>query len=148
MTYAPAPAAVDVHVTGRRIVATIIDGIVLGLILSGFRHLFGLPPASRDVIGVAGPTGRADLLWLVVTAAYYVVLEGYFGRTLGKLITGIRVIREADGRVPGLGPAFLRTVLRLIDGFASYLVALIVVVNSSRRRRLGDMAADTLVVRA
>jgi uncharacterized RDD family membrane protein YckC len=42
----------------------------------------------------------------------------------------------------------LRTVLRLIDGILGYLVAFIVVLASDRRRRLGDMVAKTLVVRA
>jgi uncharacterized RDD family membrane protein YckC len=149
MTYLEAPPAVDVHVTGRRIVATIIDGIVLGAIFSGLREVFGLPPTARaGIFDVTGLSGRASLAWAVVVALYYIVLEGFFGRTVGKLVTGIKVIRESDGRVPGVGNAFLRTLLRLVDGFASYLVAMIVVVNSSRRRRLGDMAANTLVVRA
>jgi uncharacterized RDD family membrane protein YckC len=43
--------------------------------------------------------------------------------------------------------AILWTVLRIIDGLFAYLVGFIVVLSSDRRRRLGDMAARTLVVR-
>jgi uncharacterized RDD family membrane protein YckC len=38
-------------------------------------------------------------------------------------------------------------VLRIVDGFFSYLVAFIAVLASQKNRRIGDMAARTLVVR-
>jgi uncharacterized RDD family membrane protein YckC len=38
-------------------------------------------------------------------------------------------------------------VLRLVDGLFSYLVAFITALTSDKRQRLGDMAANTLVVR-
>ena len=41
----------------------------------------------------------------------------------------------------------VRTALRLIDGIAGYLLGFLVVLGSRNRRRLGDMAAGTLVVR-
>lgn len=41
----------------------------------------------------------------------------------------------------------LRTVLRVVDDLAGYLVAFIIVVTS-KRQRLGDLAAHTLVVRS
>jgi uncharacterized RDD family membrane protein YckC len=148
MTYAYAPPSVDVHVTGRRIVATFVDSIVLGLIFSVFRGVFGLPAGKHTgLFGYTGLSGAANVAWLVVIALYYILLEGFFGRTVGKFVTGIKVVREADGQTPGLSNAFLRTLLRLIDGIAGYLIGFIIVVNSSRRRRLGDMAANTLVVR-
>jgi uncharacterized RDD family membrane protein YckC len=88
-------------------------------------------------------------LWLVVIVFfYYVLLEGLTGRTLGKLITGVRVIDAKTGGRPGLVSGLVRTLLRLIDGIFGYVLGLIVVVNSDRRRRIGDMAAETLVVRA
>lgn len=138
-------ASPDVHVVRRRIFATLIDGVLLSLILNILGRVFD----------VAVPTGTLDLTTLsfdgslltaVVVLAYYIVLEGWFGRTAGKFVTGIRVVGE-DGNRPGFVSALVRTLLRIIDGILAYLVAFIIVVNSSRRRRLGDMAAKTLVVR-
>jgi len=63
------------------------------------------------------------------------------------MLLGIKVIREDNGEVPGLGAATIRTLLRPVDGLFSYLVAFISVSVSSKRQRLGDMAARTLVVR-
>jgi uncharacterized RDD family membrane protein YckC len=150
MSYAYASPELNVHVTGRRVVATLIDGLILGFIYSAFRGFSGAPPAGNDtgVLDYAGLNAGTGAGWFVVAALYYILLEGFFGRTVGKWVTGIKVIKEATGEVPGVGNAFLRTILRLIDGFFSYLVGFIVVINSSRRRRLGDMAANTLVVRA
>lgn len=68
-------------------------------------------------------------------------------QTVGKMLLGIRVVRESTGRLPGLGGVALRSVLCVADGVASYLMSFIVVLASPRRRRLGDMVARTLVVR-
>ncbi|MEU4240595.1 RDD family protein [Actinoplanes sp. NPDC026619] len=141
MTYLQEPP--NVRVTGRRIVATLIDSVLFGIFLS--------------VVDVPGrPTGfdlttlsAKGSLWLALLAVlYYTFLEGLTGRTLGKLLTGIRVVNAETGARPGLLSGFVRTLLRIIDGIAAYLVAMIIVVNSKDRRRLGDMAAKTLVIRA
>ena len=77
---------------------------------------------------------------------YYFLMERYLGQTLGKMLLGIKVVREDTGGVPGLKAAAIRTLLRIVDGF-SYLVAFVAVLTSQKYRRLGDMAAHTLVVR-
>ena len=137
----------NVHVTGRRIVATIIDGIVLGALGSGLTSAYG---ADRTSSGFDLTTLSFDgsLVLAAVVLLYYTLLEGATGRTVGKFITGIRVVDAQTGRNPGLLAALVRTLLRLIDGILAYLVGFLIVINSDSRRRLGDMAAKTLVVRA
>ena len=137
---------VDVRVTGRRIVATILDGILLGLLYRLSTATFG--GHYQSGYDFTRLTSKAGLGWLVVTLAYYLVLEGIYGRTVGKFLTGIRVIDAKTGRAPGVLSALVRTLLRIIDGIGGYVLGWIVVVLNDRRRRLGDMAADTLVVRA
>jgi uncharacterized RDD family membrane protein YckC len=137
---------VDVRVTGRRIVATILDGIVLGLLYRVSTAIFG--GHYNSDLDFTRLTSRAGLGWLVVAILYYMLLEGIFGRTVGKLVTGIRVIDAKTGRTPGMFTVLIRTLLRIIDGIGGYLLGWIVVVLNDRRRRLGDMAADTLVIRA
>ena len=53
---------------------------------------------------------------------------------------------HALGYPLGSGKA-IRTVLRIVDGLLGYAVALITVMVSDKRQRLGDMAAGTPVVR-
>lgn len=75
------------------------------------------------------------------------MIEGIWGRTVGKLLTGIRVV-AATGDPAGFGRILGRTLFRLLDGIGGYLLGFLVVVSSSRRQRLGDLVAGTLVVRA
>jgi uncharacterized RDD family membrane protein YckC len=140
------PVALEVHVTGRRILATIVDAIVFSVIFWVLALLFGSTSAEGG--GVAFSLGGlGSLICLVVIFAYYTLLEGYLGQTLGKMLLGIKVVREDNGGVPGLGAAAIRTVLRIIGGILFYLVAFISVLATQKNRRLGDMAANTLVVR-
>jgi uncharacterized RDD family membrane protein YckC len=84
--------------------------------------------AWAGVLGVmiAAVGGDAGAAWLgqtnkltdwalgaVILVAYYVVMEGAFGFTIGKLITGTRVVDEY-GRPPGFARALLRALCRLI----------------------------------
>lgn len=146
MSYAS--SAPNVRVTGRRVVATLIDGLVFGVVQSILAAVMNTGESSSSGFDLTTLSTGGSFTLLLVVALYYVVLEGYFGFTVGKLVTGIRVVDAETGGRPGFLAAVARTALRLIDGFFGYLVALIVVVNSDRRRRLGDMAAKTLVVRA
>jgi uncharacterized RDD family membrane protein YckC len=77
------------------------------------------------------------------------VLEGFWGRTPGKLIAGTIVV-DAAGRPPGIWKAVLRTLARLFEVnpfLARGIPAGIVMLNSVTRRRVGDMWAKTYVVR-
>ncbi|WP_041834141.1 RDD family protein [Actinoplanes sp. N902-109] len=144
MTYAP--STLNTHVIWRRIFATLIDAVVLGAAVRAFGRILGVevPTSSFDLttLGFGG-----SLLTAVVVLAYYVGLEGTNGRTVGKYLCGIRVVDEHGNR-PGYLSALVRTLLRLIDGIGGYLLGTIVAANSKNQRRLGDMAAKTLVVRA
>jgi uncharacterized RDD family membrane protein YckC len=137
----------DVHVTGRRIVATIIDGLLIGALFTVMTMLFG----TITNVGFANWNGSMPalptVLYGVIVVLYYVLLEGYVGQTVGKMLLGIKVVREDNGEVPGLGGATIRTLLRIVDSLFSYLVAFITVLISGKNQRLGDMAAHTLVVR-
>jgi uncharacterized RDD family membrane protein YckC len=77
-----------------------------------------------------------------------VVLQGLTGWTVGKLLTGLRTVKE-DGSRPGIGKALLRWLLLLIDGLPCIpLVGFICALTTQGHRRVGDMAAKTFVVRA
>jgi uncharacterized RDD family membrane protein YckC len=139
---------VATRVTVRRVVATIIDGVVFGV---GY-YLLAL--AFGDIRVEGEPANWHSNLsagWNVafglLLVAYYLLLEGYLGQTVGKMATGITVVSEATGRPPGMATAAVRTLLRLVDGMFSYAVAFVVALTNDKRQRLGDMAAHTLVVR-
>ena len=140
------PVALEVHVTGRRVLATIVDAIIFSVYFWVLAILFGTSSTEAGGISLS-LGGLGTLLYLVGVFAYYLLLEGYLGQTVGKMLLGIKVVREDNGGVPGLGAAALRTVLRLIDGLFLYAVAFVSVLASQKNRRLGDMVGKTLVVR-
>src|SRR5918993_3941863 len=138
------PVALEVHVTGRRILATIVDAIIFSIFYWVLVMLFGSTTVEGGSFAFSLGT-LASLLYVGGIFAYYLFMEGYLGQTVGKMLLGIKVVREDTGGVPGLGAAALRTVLRVIDGILFYLVAFISVLATQKNRRLGDMAAHTLV---
>jgi uncharacterized RDD family membrane protein YckC len=143
----PPVAESDVHVTGRRVLAIIVDGLVLGVLFWVLSLIFGTSSAEGGMASASLGT-LGTLLYAILAFAYFTLLEGNRGQTLGKMLLGIKVVREDNGEVPGLGAAAIRTVLRLIDVLPfAYLVGYISILISSKNQRLGDMAANTLVVR-
>ncbi len=96
-----------------------------------------------------GTPGSATAYYWLANIGLLVVLQGLTGWTPGKLLTGIRVVRD-DGRPAGIGRALLRWLLWVVDGFPYVvpLVGFIVGLTTVGHRRVGDMVAKTLVVRA
>ncbi|UOQ84194.1 RDD family protein [Gracilibacillus salinarum] len=78
---------------------------------------------------------------------YFIFLEFLWGgRTIGKKLVGIRVIQENGHNVTFLS-SLIRNLLRIIDmlpGF--YAAGILIVFFHSKHKRLGDLAAGTLVV--
>jgi uncharacterized RDD family membrane protein YckC len=137
-----------IHVTGRRVVATLIDGLIFGIAYWLLALAFGdIRTEGEAANWVSNLPAWASVIYGLFVIGYYILLEGYLGQTVGKMATGIKVVSEATGTTPGITAAAVRTVLRLIDGLFSYLVAFITVLASAKRQRLGDMAARTLVIR-
>ena len=146
-----ASVAPDTRVIGRRVGATIIDLLLLGLVggvLSAPGALVDGLADGRISDGVSGflfSTG--GLAALVVAFAYFAIMESRFGQTLGKMALGIKVVREDGGEI-GTRDAVLRTLMRIVDSIGSYAVAFVVALVSGKNQRLGDMVAKTVVVRA
>lgn len=55
-----------------------------------------------------------NLMGIWVMGAYYLATEGIFGRTLGKLITGTRVVNWRTGQKAGWGALIGRTFARFV----------------------------------
>lgn len=87
------------------------------------------------------------IIFFIGMLAYYVVLEGYFGRTIGKLIMRIKVIAK-EGGVPGFNKSVQRNLLRLVDGLpALNILGVVMILVTRERTRVGDLVAGTRVIR-
>src|SRR3954468_6991524 len=120
----------------RRVLAALIDIALLVPVALLMAALFG------------GFTGAAAALTLGWALYYYFALESDHGQTIGKRVLKIRVMR-ADGQPLDSGRVAVRTLLRPIDAIGAYLLGLVVMLlTGSRRQRLGDLAAGTVVIGA
>jgi hypothetical protein len=63
------PVALEVHVTGRRILATTVDAIVFSVIFSVLGLLFGGTSAEGGIVAFS-LGGLGSLLYIVVVFAY------------------------------------------------------------------------------
>jgi uncharacterized RDD family membrane protein YckC len=107
----------DAAGNGKRFLNFIIDRVVL----FGLMFVVGFGVALLHEMGVTGPaewmnatTPLEDLLFgVALTCFYYVVMEGGFGLTVGKLITGTRVVDES-GRKPSILAVLGRTLVRFV----------------------------------
>ena len=106
-----------------RVVATVLAGVVLGMM--GSSEYSGLVSILLVLGGIGG---------------YYVVFESAFGWTVGKLITGTRVVR-ADGDKPNVPQIIGRTFARFIP-FEPFSVAF-----GSSNNGWHDSLSGTRVVR-
>ena len=162
-------------VRGRRIGAVFIDFAILLIpsVVIAFAFLekrTDVTECSRVVASlktcltvgdnVYVATGGRALAWQVVSAllgvAYYVLLQGRTGWTLGKRLVGVRVV-DATGAVCGSSRAFVRylpllvpALIPAIGPFLGGLIALvefILILAHRRHQRMGDLFAKTFVVR-
>jgi len=138
------------NVTGTRIVAALIDMVVIAA-------LFVFMALAWGDVGKTTTNGSTSyhmylwngpfLLFLLAGFAYFFLFEGLFAATLGKIVLGLRIV-DVDGSACSWTAVFIRNILRFIDGLPIlYLVGLISVAVTEKKQRLGDMAAHTLVVR-
>jgi len=128
---------------GRRFVALLIDGLITALAWMPFAET-----SSVDGVYSIRWDGMDFVIHLALTLAYFVVLEGAFGATIGKVVLGIRV-RRPDGSRIGFGPALIRNLARVVDAFPyviPYLVGGIAVIRSDTDQRFGDRWAKTVVI--
>lgn len=140
---------------------TIVNYTVAGISLRIGAHLIDLFVCLGGTIalsllisfaGVFMPEGMISLIMgLLFTFgifAYFILMEAYCqGQTLGKRASGIRVLMS-DGTPITPRAAMLRNLLRLGDFMPMlYMAGIISIMVNQRAQRLGDMFADTVVVR-
>lgn len=136
---------------GKRIYAGIID-LIIWIILSiiagvTFGNTTTAVHGSSKSVNVS-LTGWPACIFFLVALAYFVILEWRFGGSVGKLVLGIRVANDKGGPVT-LKQSAIRNILRVVDAFpyvVPYLTGLILIAGDGRKRRLGDRAANTLVI--
>lgn len=149
---------------GKRIAASLVDGLILLVIFIIMGKLFGDNYKTTTIVTTETSTtesansttkrevetssgfhlsGWPALGYMVCWFFIIPFMEGKTGQTVGKRVLGIRVIRQ-NGDPSSVGTSFVRHLFDCIDSF--FLAGLIVAMSNAKRARIGDLVASTYVV--
>src|SRR5688500_10055290 len=128
--------------------ALAIDTLIIAVVVVpiGFVIQRILEDLTNDGIGWLSASSVAMLLYL----AYFTLLEGLRGATVGKRLLSLRVQRLQGGPCT-VRESLIRNSLRVIDGFPFffvpgvpplYVAGGVFIMYSPHRQRLGDWAAE------
>lgn len=131
---------------GTRAIAQILDLLIVAVIEVAVVFF---------AIAAGAGTSSATVLWLLIIVLSFVNVFGYFwvsealwsGQTLGKKAFRLRAVGDR-GEPLTFMQAGIRNIVRIIDFLPyGYGVGMIVLFANGRGKRLGDLAAGTLVVK-
>lgn len=123
------------------IVETFFVNFCVGLVTGLIWALRGLE--FRGEVQSANPIVNV-IVAIALSIVYFTIFEWLYGATLGKIMLGLRVIKD-NGEPCTIGAAIARGALRLIDGIFFGVPALLNM-KPPLYQRLGDKAAKTVVV--
>ncbi len=135
---------------GSRCLAAVVDTLLIlimqaaiGAVLFIGGSQLGFDNSLNSLITAIYAIAAFAILW-----GYYLLFELIWnGQSPGKRMFGLRVVREG-GRPITFAASAVRNLIRLVDFLPLfYGVGTVVMFFDGRARRLGDLAAGTLVVR-
>jgi len=123
----------------QRVLAFFIDAIPIVAIL-------GAPVLIWTAFGEIGFL-VSSIVGFVAIFVYVFLLEGLYGYTPGKYVLGLVVVKS-DGSNCTITASILRNLLWLVDQLPGLnLVAMVSILVTDDNQRVGDLVADTVVVR-
>jgi uncharacterized RDD family membrane protein YckC len=162
-TSAPEPPATDragepakrLGMAGRRVVQAVLDwalAVGVGVFAALGAGLVAIPLVQWGFVPPKLILWGPAITFLAVTYACDVVIQIWVpvrrgGITPGMLVMGLRV-QTLRGGQPKARAYLIRWVLLTVDGLLLGLVAVVSIVATKRRQRIGDLVARTVVVRA
>lgn len=126
-----------------RLIGLLIDAL---LVIAAFFLVFTLVSSITEI----GELLSAILPYLTILLFFVYTLSMEIfnkGQSLGKMTMGIRVLK-LDGSDPSLSDYIIRSVFHLIDTYLCFgVLGSIFIATSENRQRMGDRAANTVVVK-
>jgi uncharacterized RDD family membrane protein YckC len=168
---------VELATMGYRFLARLIDGLLLGLLFgilsfAGGLGALGIVSSVEDCgsdygspdyqscvnsnaeagFGAFGTMLAMVLVWSVFLLLYEWVMISFKGATVGKMVLGLKVVRESTGELPGAGAGFIRYIIPVVGSFLCYIGMALVYLspffdNSGKLQGWHDRAAGTVVIK-
>ncbi len=130
---------IDSFVIGAAIFTAILPVIFLGWLTDLTKH-------NPFITAMLVFTAVAFILAVLgVTICYFTVLEGRFGKTVGKYVMGLSVLKTSGERI-GYKDALLRNIPKYIRNLLIIDVLIMLLFFNKEKQRGFDRVADTMVV--
>ena len=176
----PGLGTVPLASMGSRFLARLIDGVIIGVpvgiimtIITGVMATsaardaqanYHYDPTTGTYVGDPNAAAAAGLgfigvfllvpvIIVVLQCLYEAVMLGTKGATLGKMAMGVRVVREDNGQIPGMGKGFGRVgtmfgpwIVPCLGSIWILLCYLSPLFDNQRRQGWHDKAVKTLVI--
>jgi uncharacterized RDD family membrane protein YckC len=126
---------------GRRGMAMLIDYLIYYAFFFWALYTFGTPNEE----GGYSLHGWRALSVIGVWIVYFPIVESFRGQTLGKVLMGLRVVTVSGNEVSFI-ETFKRHLLDCVDLASLGLTAVVVIKNSPKAQRIGDLWAKTMVI--
>ncbi len=161
-------------VMGRRTLAFVIDALIgtaifIGVVAATFTTSeFASTTAAEDLctqmefftdnacvnfgatvwVGEPADLGIVFLVWGLFVLLNTLLIPGFTGWSLGKLVMGLRVVKQDSFELAGMGPNLGRGFLWIADSFPFFvpLAGFVLGLATPGHRRIGDMVAKTFVI--
>lgn len=131
-----------------RLVALIIDGILLAIVAGIIGFILALATFfSGGLAFFYAGWGFVtfSFLWGILAVLYYMILDTYWGATLGKRFLGLRVQTMNGDKVP-FDKAFIRNISKIFWPFLILDWLIGIVTPGDKRQKYTDRIAGTVVV--
>ncbi len=125
-----------------RVIASVIDIVIYWMIGILVGILLGEPTSGVFEIKLVG---FSALLYLAIGFFLWPISEGLYGQTTGKRFMDIKVIGNKEKEMT-VGRGFIRFFLGFVDFI--FLTGIVVAIFDENSNRLGDIIADTTVVKS
>ena len=126
-----------------RIIATLIDYTIFFFLYYIMLYTMGENQGGGKYVLYGWPVLLIPVCWTI----YFVITEASNQSTPGHAFCHLKVYKT-NGQKPGFKDAFKRRVCDPLDIFVYGLPALICISKTPKNQRLGDLFADTVVVKA
>ena len=145
---------------GERLIAFIINGILSGILIVIIysiiiASMFDLTTLNEmnDTIRSVGVVdsqvwtilGLFLLTFLVVTVLYSTISIGIWGRTIGKAVFKLKVVKPDGSRI-GIIRAFGRSIAYILN-YCTLGLSFLIIAFTHKKRGLHDYIADTVVIK-
>ncbi|MER5949213.1 RDD family protein [Streptomyces sp. NPDC001904] len=139
--------------SGRRVLARIIDMVLIGIIVGLLSWAFDITSFSTDTDDInAGKQAGSSILTAVLYIAYDVILMSRTGQTLGKRLMKLRVANLDNGATPSVQTNLVRALVLWVP-FAFCCACIWTAIcggwsffDKPYKQGLHDKAAKTVVV--